>query len=81
MSRVTARRKIIRLTVGKPPIRREDVLAAEEPLEMRVNGRSLAVTMRTPGHDVDLAAGFLVSEGIIWSPEQLVSLLRVWLYK
>ena len=54
MSRVTARRKITRLTVGQAAIRREDVLAAEEPLEMRVNGRSLAVTMRTPGHDVDL---------------------------
>jgi len=73
MSRVTARRKITRLTVGQAPIRREDVLAAEEPLEMRVNGRSLAVTMRTPGHDVDLAAGFLVSEGIISAGEHLAS--------
>ncbi len=41
------------------------MLAAEEPLEIRVNGRSLAITMRTPGHDFDLAVGFLVSEGII----------------
>jgi FdhD protein len=73
MSRVTARRKITRLTIGQPPIRREDVLAAEEPLEIRVNGRSLAVTMRTPGHDVDLAAGFLVSEGVIGSGEHLAS--------
>ena len=73
MSRVTARRKITRLTIGQAPIRREDVLAAEEPLEMRVNGRSLAVTMRTPGHDVDLAAGFLVSEGIISAGEHLAS--------
>ncbi|MBX0300244.1 formate dehydrogenase accessory sulfurtransferase FdhD [Cryobacterium sp. 1639] len=73
MSRVTARRKITRLTVGQPPIRREDVLAAEEPLEMRVNGRSLAITMRTPGHDVDLAAGFLVSEGIISAGEHLAT--------
>ena len=71
MTRVTARRKITRLTVGKPVIRREDVLAVEEPLELRVNGRSLAVTMRTPGHDVDLAAGFLVSEGIISQGEHL----------
>jgi len=73
MSRVTVRRKITRLTVGQAPIRREDVLAVEEPLEMRVNGRSLAVTMRTPGHDVDLAAGFLVSEGIITAGEHLAT--------
>jgi FdhD protein len=73
MSRVTVRRKITRLTVGQPPIRREDVLAVEEPLEMRVNGTALAVTMRTPGHDVDLAAGFLVSEGIITAGEHLAT--------
>ena len=65
MSRITARRKIIRLTVGKPALAGEDLLAVEEPLEMRVNGRRLAVTMRTPGNDIDLAAGFLVSEGVI----------------
>ena len=65
MSRITARRKVIRLTVGDAPAAREDALAVEEPLEIRVGGRSLAVTMRTPGHDFDLAAGFLVSEGVI----------------
>jgi FdhD protein len=65
MSRITARRKIIRLTVGASPLASEDLLAVEEPLEMRVNGRRLAVTMRTPGNDIDLAAGFLVSEGVI----------------
>ena len=65
MSRITARRKIIRLTVGAPTLAGEDLLAVEEPLEIRVNGRRLAVTMRTPGNDIDLAAGFLVSEGII----------------
>ena len=69
MNRITARRKITRVSVGAPAISREDVLAVEEPLEMRVNGRSLAVTMRTPGDDFDLAAGFLVSEGIITSGE------------
>lgn len=41
------------------------MLAVEEPLEIRVAGSPLAVTMRTPGHDVELAAGFLVSEGVI----------------
>lgn len=65
MSRITARRRIIRLTVGDSAVAREDVLAVEEPLEIRVGGRSYVVTMRTPGHDFDLAAGFLVSEGVI----------------
>jgi len=53
------------MTVGDPAVTKEDALAVEEPLEIRVGGRSLAITMRTPGHDFDLAAGFLVSEGVI----------------
>jgi FdhD protein len=65
MSRITVRRKVIRVTSGESSIAQEDVLAVEEPLEIRVGGRSLVVTMRTPGHDFDLAAGFLVSEGVI----------------
>lgn len=75
MGRITARRKVIRLTVGDgsvPPeeVAHEDLLAVEEPLEIRVGGRPLAVTMRTPGHDFDLAAGFLVSEGVVTRGEQ-----------
>lgn len=65
MGRITARRRVTRLTVGGTPTVLEDLLAVEEPLEIRVGGQSLAITMRTPGHDVDLAAGFLVSEGVI----------------
>lgn len=70
MSRITARRRITRLTVGAAGVGREDVLAVEEPLEIRVGGRALAITMRTPGHDVDLAAGFLVSEGVVSRGEE-----------
>jgi FdhD protein len=43
----------------------QDSLAAEEPLEIRVNGAPLTVTMRTPGHDLELAAGFLLTECIV----------------
>ncbi|MEY3230538.1 MAG: formate dehydrogenase accessory sulfurtransferase FdhD [Planctomycetota bacterium] len=43
----------------------EDAVAAEEPLEIRVAGRSVSITMRTPGHDDELALGFLVGEGLI----------------
>ena len=43
----------------------EDVVAVEEPLEIRVDGAPLAVTMRTPGHDEELALGFLHGEGLI----------------
>jgi FdhD protein len=65
MGRITVRRPVTKLTVGAPPMRRSDTLAVEEPLEIRVGGMPLAVTMRTPGNDVELAAGFLVSEGVI----------------
>jgi FdhD protein len=59
------------MTVGEQPKPLRDTLAGEEPLELRIGGHSFAVTMRTPGADFDLAAGFLVSEGIITRTEQL----------
>jgi len=48
-----------------------DVVAVEEPLEIQVDGRAVAVLMRTPGHDLELAAGFLLSEGVLRSREDL----------
>ncbi len=47
---------------------RDDVVAVEEPLEIRVDGRPLTITMRTPGHDEELALGFLYGEGLIDGP-------------
>ncbi|MHA7239742.1 formate dehydrogenase accessory sulfurtransferase FdhD [Arthrobacter sp. TMS1-12-1] len=74
MNRVTQRRRITKFRVGAQTGRREDVLAGEEPLEIRLDGRAFTVTMRTPGDDFDLVAGFLVSEGVVWEPGQLPSL-------
>ncbi len=66
MGRLSVRRPVVR--IGPGGIRRElDTLAAEEPLELRVDGKPLSVTMRTPGHDVELAHGFLLTEGVLGS--------------
>src|SRR5204862_606165 len=54
----------------------QDAVAVEEPLEIRVEGRSIAVVMRTPGHDRELAAGFLLSEGLIHSKSEVLSIRR-----
>jgi FdhD protein len=51
--------------------RGEDEVAVEEPLEIRVDGQPLAVTMRTPGHDEELALGFLYGEGLISGPRRV----------
>ncbi|MFJ2155098.1 formate dehydrogenase accessory sulfurtransferase FdhD [Streptomyces sp. NPDC087856] len=64
MGRVTERRKVIRIRDGAVSSR-PDTLVAEEPLEIHLNGKPLAITMRTPGDDFALAAGFLVSEGVL----------------
>jgi FdhD protein len=56
----TARVRITRLPGGPA----EDAVAVEEPLEIRIGGRPVAVTMRTPGHDEELALGFCLSEGL-----------------
>ena len=63
---MTARRRRVRtVRVGGAAGWTTDELAAEEPLEIRLDGEPLSVTMRTPGADFDLTVGFLVTEGII----------------
>lgn len=54
--------------------RKEDYLAAEEPLEIRIGNDPLSVTMRTPGHDFELAAGFLYTEGLVQHRAQILAL-------
>jgi FdhD protein len=57
-------------------VRHRDELVVEEPLEIRVDTRPISVTMRTPGHDEELAAGFLLSEGLIRSQEDILKIVR-----
>lgn len=52
----------------------EDAVAVEEPLEIRVKGEAIAVTMRTPGNDAELAAGFLFTEGLIHAAEDILAI-------
>ena len=56
--------------------RKEDYLAAEEPLEIRIGDKPLSVTMRTPGDDIELAAGFLFTEGLVSAASKFSSLER-----
>jgi FdhD protein len=74
MGRVTERRKVIRIRDGVVSAR-PDTLVAEEPLEIRLNGKPLAITMRTPGDDFALAAGFLVSEGVLGAADELQNIV------
>jgi len=72
------RRMVVRINATDEPLRRQDSLAAEEPLEIRVGRvgttrQPLAVTMRTPGDDLDLALGFLLTEGIVRSAGDVVT--------
>lgn len=56
---------VLRYTVGQSATERSDRIVAEEPLEIRIEGHSVAVVMRTPGHDRELAAGFIATENLI----------------
>src|SRR5262245_64981728 len=59
---------------GKGASSRADLVAVEEPLEIRIDGTPLGVTMRTPGHDEELAAGLLLAEGVVAGPEDIGSI-------
>ena len=59
------------MPVNGPAEPRADLLAVEEPLEIRVDDEPLTVTMRTPGDDIDLAAGFLYTEGLLGSLDEV----------
>jgi FdhD protein len=74
MGRVTERRRVLRIRDGVAG-HRADTLVAEEPLEIRLNGRPLAITMRTPGDDFALATGFLVSEGVLAAADEVASVV------
>ncbi|MEU2893001.1 formate dehydrogenase accessory sulfurtransferase FdhD [Streptomyces albidoflavus] len=74
MGRVTERRRVLRIRDGAVSAR-ADTLVAEEPLEIRLNGKPLAITMRTPGDDFALAVGFLVSEGVLTDASELASVV------
>ncbi|MEU6687113.1 formate dehydrogenase accessory sulfurtransferase FdhD [Streptomyces sp. NPDC046832] len=74
MGRVTERRKVLRIRDGVVSSR-PDTLVAEEPMEIRLNGKPLAITMRTPGDDFALAAGFLVSEGVLAGRQDLQNIV------
>jgi FdhD protein len=70
VGRVTTRRSVLRVT-GDHAVRRPDTLVVEEPLEIRVGGKPLSVTMRTPGDDFDLVTGFLTTEGVTESADEI----------
>ncbi|WP_306204844.1 formate dehydrogenase accessory sulfurtransferase FdhD [Actinoplanes sp. RD1] len=75
MARTMNRRPVMKINLDTTaePRRRPDDLAAEEPLEIRLRKEPLAVTMRTPGQDIDLAMGFLLTEGIIRAAGDVVT--------
>src|SRR6266850_4769796 len=65
------RLRVLKLEEEHHPKHIEDEVVVEEPLEIRVNGESITVTMRTPGNDFDLAIGLLWTEGVIRAPDEI----------
>ena len=77
MGRVTVRKPIVKVRVGDNEVVRRsqpDTLVVEEPLEIRIGGHAISVTMRTPGDDFDLVAGFLVGEGAVHRTDQIAAM-------
>jgi FdhD protein len=71
-----SRAQVARFSLSGKRESEQDAVVVEEPLEIRLNGRALAVTMRTPGDDEALAAGFLFTEGIIRAEEDIWDIKR-----
>src|SRR5205807_8688573 len=67
-------RTILKWISGQPPKQQPDQLVVEEPLEIQVETRPISVTMRTPGHDEELAAGCLLTEGLILRREEIAKI-------
>lgn len=74
VERAVDQRPIHRLTPSAEPVTREDAVTVEEPLEIRVADEAIAVLMRTPGDDLALVAGFLLTEGLLGTPDDLGTL-------
>lgn len=70
----TTRRAIVRMPDGGEPARAPDDLAVEAPLVLGLDGSAIATLMRTPGHDIELAAGWLVVESGVRRPEDVITL-------
>ena len=68
--RTAAARQVVRIEGGARRTR-SDVVAGEEPMELRVDGEPVSVTMRTPGHDFELALGFCLTEGVVDAPDDV----------
>ncbi|HKQ37297.1 MAG TPA: formate dehydrogenase accessory sulfurtransferase FdhD [Verrucomicrobiae bacterium] len=73
---MTQTKHVVRCVAGERAHATDDELAVEEPLEIQVDTHAVSVTMRTPGHDDELAAGFLVTEGIVTSPKDILKIAQ-----
>lgn len=71
----TTRRRVVRLREGAHEV--DDDLVVEEPMEIRLDGTPLAVVMRTPGDDPDLALGFAITEGIVDTPDDIAGVVEL----